>query len=637
MRKLFQHIRQSLSLKLIIGVLVLATLIFATSLGGQYLQSRRLVKQESVNRAIAELHIVSQHVSSMMTTIETAANSSSWMITEYLHPDSILDLSRRIVMLNANINGCSITTEPNIFPQHGRYFSAYTIREGDSIITVKEEPYEYFEKVWYKTPKELGKATWVDPFDDYNEGTLSAKDPIASYCKPIFNNNNEFIGVLSTDLSLPHLSKLVNSTKPYSGSYFMMIGKEGYLFIHPDSTKILKQTIFSGTDARQQTDIFALGHEMITGASGAQQVYISGEPCIVCYEPIAGTSWSLALVCPEKGFLHRYNNLTYIIVPLIAIGLLLIVLFCHYIIRQALSPLNQLVEQSQRISEGYYDEQIPHTQRTDVVGRLQNSFASMQESINQHINEIQQVNINTAQRNEELAKARKLAEEASQQKMAFIQDVTHQIRTPLNIIIGFAQVLHENSGEMTAEEVRPIADLIKHNTASLSRMILMLYDSSDSAYSQEKASFVFTNISCNKLVEECIECTYNHFPNIHIDFNKTIPDTFSICTSYLYLMRSLRELLYNSAKYSDGKNISVQVVPTEENSVQFIFEDTGPGIAEENLDKLFKPFTKVNDLSEGLGLGLPLIKNHIQALNGKLIYDKHYRKGCRFIVEMPVS
>ncbi len=637
MTKPFRHIRQSLSLKLSFGVLLLAALIFATSLGGQYLQSRHLVKQESVRRAIAELRTVSQHVSSMLTTIETAANSSSWMVTEYLHPDSLLSLSRRIVMLNANINGCSITTEPNIFPQHGRYFSAYTIRDGDSIITVKEEPYEYFDKVWYKTPKELGKDTWVDPFDDYNEGTLSAKVPIASYCKPIFDANNKFIGVLSTDLSLPHLSKLVHSTKPYPESYFMMIGKEGYLFIHPDSTKILKQTIFSGTDARQQTDIFALGHEMITGASGSQHVYISGKPCIVCYEPIAGTSWSLALVCPEKEFLHRYNNLTYIIVPLIAIGLLLIVLFCHRIVHQALSPLNQLVEQSQRISEGYYNEQIPHTQRTDVVGRLQNSFASMQESINQHVNKIKQININTAQRNEELAKARKLAEQASQQKMAFIQDVTHQIRTPLNIIIGFAQVLHENSGEMTAEEVRPIADLIKHNTASLSRMILMLYDSSDFAYSQEKSSFVFTNISCNKLIEECIACTHQHFPDIHIDFKKTLSDSFTIHTSHLYMMRSLREILYNSAKYSDGKNISVQVVSTGENSVHFIFEDTGPGIAEENLDRLFKPFTKINDLSEGLGLGLPLIRNHIQALGGKLIYDTHYHEGCRFIVEMPIK
>ncbi len=635
MKKIFRHIQESLSLKLTLSVLLLAILIFSASIGGLYFQSRHLVKEESVNRAIAELQTVSQHVSSMLTMIETAANSNSWLVTEHLHPDSLLALTRRIVILNANVNGCSITTEPDIFPQYGRYFSAYTIRENDSIITVREAPYEYFDKVWYKLPKELGKATWTDPFDDYNEGTLSAKEYIVSYCKPIFDNSKKIIGVLSTDLSLPRLSELVHSRRPYAGSYYMMIGKEGYLFIHPDSTKILQQTIFSGTDARQQTDIFALGHDMIAGASGAQHVFISGEPCLVCYQPVAGTSWSLALVCPEKSFLHRYNNLTYIIIPIIVIGLLLISLFCYNIVRRSMTPLRQLVEQTQRIKDGFYDEQIPHSKRQDVVGRLQNSFVLMQESLKRHVSEIQRVNMNAAQRNEELAKARKLAEEAKEQKIAFIQNVTHQIRTPLNIIMGFAQVLHDKSNEIAADEVQPITELIKHNSASLSRMILMLYDSSDTAHSQEKATFVYEHVSCNELVRECIAGTYNHFPHLHINFETTLSDDFTIFTSHLYLMRSLREILYNSAKFSDGENISVRVSSTDNKTVLFDFTDKGPGISTDYLDKMFMPFSKINDLSEGLGLGLPLVKNHILALGGKLSHDINYHEGCRFLIEIP--
>lgn len=69
--------------------------------------------------------------------------------------------------------------------------------------------------------------------------------------------------------------------------------------------------------------------------------------------------------------------------------------------------------------------------------------------------------------------------------------------------------------------------------------------------------------------------------------------------------------------------------------VRFIVEDTGPGIPEEKIDRLFMPFTKVNDLSEGLGLGLPLVMRHVRNLKGDVFIDTTYHLGCRIIVELP--
>ena len=69
--------------------------------------------------------------------------------------------------------------------------------------------------------------------------------------------------------------------------------------------------------------------------------------------------------------------------------------------------------------------------------------------------------------------------------------------------------------------------------------------------------------------------------------------------------------------------------------MRFIVEDTGPGIPEEDVNLLFEMFTKVNDLSEGLGLGLALTKRHIRNLGGDLFFDLDYHKGCRFIIELP--
>ena len=77
--------------------------------------------------------------------METATDINSWLVTENLQPDSLLAYTHRITQLNPDVDGCSITTEPDIFPQYGRYFSAYTVRHGDSITTVMETDYAYYD------------------------------------------------------------------------------------------------------------------------------------------------------------------------------------------------------------------------------------------------------------------------------------------------------------------------------------------------------------------------------------------------------------------------------------------------------------------------------------------------------------
>ena len=101
-------------------------------------------------------------------------------------------------------------------------------------------------------------------------------------------------------------------------------------------------------------------------------------------------------------------------------------------------------------------------------------------------------------------------------------------------------------------------------------------------------------------------------------------------------MLSMRELLYNSAKYSDGKHITLRITHTDD-KVLFCVEDTGPGISEERIEQMFEPFIKVDDLSEGLGLGLPLSKRHAQSLGGDLTLDTSYHEGCRFVLEVPIN
>ena len=633
---MLNRIRKSFSTKLSLGILLMTVTIFVVSLGVLFTQSRHIIRTEAVGRTKAVLNTTMQHIVRNLMTIENATNTCSWMIEQQFQPEQILDFTSRIVRLNPHIDGCSISAEPNMFKKYGRYFSAYTVRETDTITTVIEEEYEYFQKVWYKTPRNLESGCWVVYTDEVDSLKLTLDGMIASYGKPLYSADSSMVGIISTDLSLLRLSKVMSEVRPYPNSYFMMIDDEGRYFIHPDSTRLFTQTIFTNVDPRKQYDIIALGHEMTSGKQGQMVVNVDGAPCVVCYQPVSGTKWSLAIVCPDSDVLAGYYRLTYIVVPLLVIGLLVILLLCHRAVTVSIRPLNQLLDKTQTIASGNMEVYIPKSQRLDVIGRLQNSFATMLRYLNFHIGSVRYTTEQTKLRNEELERATRMAKEADKQKTIFIQNVSHQIRTPLNIIMGFSQVLSDAGKEkLSDEEMKSITDMMDHNSKHLKRMLQMLFDSSDTGLSEELNSQKHDLILCNDVAREAIENTNLYYPNLQISFQSELADDFCIKGNRLYLMRALRELLYNSAKYSDGQHVSLHVTPTDCN-IQYIVEDTGKNINEADRETIFKFFTKVDDLTEGLGLGLPLAKRHAQNLGGDLILDTSYQEGCRFIIEVPI-
>jgi HAMP domain-containing protein len=458
MRGLLSYFRHSVALRLGITILFFVLLVLSVSLGYLYIRSRQLVKTEVFERALKELEKTDLQMTDYLNEAEAATKDIEWQVMRHLQPDSLLSFSHRVVALNPDINGCSITMEPDFFPPSIGRFSAYSIRRNDSIITVREADYNYHEKIWYKKPKTMGKACWVDPYNDYTEGTLYNEDMIASYSKPLYDKEGHMIGVISTDLSLNWISSVLNRERPYPNSYYIMLGHDGRYFVHPDHDLIVNKTIYEGIDAKEHSDIIVLGHEMQSGERDYMEVNFDGEPCYVFYQPVEETGWSLALVCPENDIMGGYNRLGAIILVIMIVGLCIILIFWMRFMRHFISPLTQLVKQSHDIATGHFNESMPKTERRDLVGQLQNSFAAMQESLAEHIAQLQQVHDDTEKRNQQLLRANQLAQESLQGKRQFIQDVSHQIRTPLNIIQGFFMILGDASHEVPADQQKEMTD-----------------------------------------------------------------------------------------------------------------------------------------------------------------------------------
>ena len=635
-------IRRSFSAKVIMWVLLLAVPVFLASVGVLFWQSHKLIRAEAVDKASNVLACAMHRINRYLITTKTASHTNAWIVEQSLYPDSIQAITNRIATTNPYTDGCAISTEPGVIPQYPDGFMSVSFNTKDSVNTFIEPDHSYFQERWYSIPRTQRKPTWV-VFNDKNREQETDEDAtIAAYTHPLFNKKGKFVGVISIWLSLQHISNIMAEVRPYPHSYYVMIDEKGRYVGHPDSTRLFNQTIFSVADPQHQADLIALGYEMTKGNKGSMSVKINGKKSLVCYMPVEGTPWSLAIVCPHSDILRGFYRLTYIVVALLIVGLLLIFINCHKAVTVSLSPLQQLLEKTKAVSNGHLDVDIAHTKRTDVIGGLQNSFATMLESLNYYINSVRTATDQTKRYNRELEHTTQLAVEAQRQKTIFIQNVTHQIRTPLNIIMGFAQILNcptddtSLSEELGQDEIKSIASTMTHNSRLLIRMVMMLFDSSENGKAETANCDKREMVACNDVCQVALKFTTKNHPDIPVEYKTELADDFCIHTNFRYLEYSLEELLSNAVRYSDQRHISLHVTRNEE-FVRFVVQDTGKGIAEADREHIFKFFTKVDDFSEGLGLGLPLTKRHAETLGGNLILDTTYHEGSRFIFEIPVA
>ena len=405
MKKLLFLIRRSMPVKLTLWIALLSSLVLLASLGFMFSQSKKSVRQEALNRAEQVLDNTVQRVTNVLDRVEVATDNMDWLPVRHLKtPDSMFVYSRRILENNPELNGCSISFEPYYFPGKGKYFSAYSLNQDGEILTEQEggPHYEYFTFDWYQMAKLLDEPCWTEPYFDFNPDGFYSKEMIASYCKPLKDAQGRYIGTISVDLPLGWLSETIAAVKPYPNSYSIMIGRGGTFFVHPDSTKLFYQTIFTETLEREDPDRTALGKAMQAGEEGMKQMVIDGQNCYVFYKPLGTTNWSMGLVCPERDILSGYKRLQQAVLIIVVLGLLLMLDLISRVIRNELEPLSELNRQAKTIAAGHFQEELVDEGRIDEIGQLNRSFAGMQHSLINYIDELKQTTAQKASIEHEL-------------------------------------------------------------------------------------------------------------------------------------------------------------------------------------------------------------------------------------------
>ena len=235
----------------------------------------------------------------------------------------------------------------------------------------------------------------------------------------------------------------------------------------------------------------------------------------------------------------------------------------------------------------------------------------------------------------ELTKAYNKAMESEKMKTAFIQNVSHEVRTPLNIITGFAQVIADPDLADSAEERQHIAMMMQKSTRQVTSLIDEILGLSliESTEQMQQNDLIHVNALLNNLKQEYMEMVTS---GTLLSVETSLDDSFVVKSNENLLHRIISCLLDNACKYTENGRITLKA-SQEGKQLRLVVEDTGSGIPVAEAERIFDRFVKLDNFKEGIGLGLPLSRKLAEQLGGEIKLDTTYTDGARFIVTLPIA
>lgn len=227
------------------------------------------------------------------------------------------------------------------------------------------------------------------------------------------------------------------------------------------------------------------------------------------------------------------------------------------------------------------------------------------------------------------------AVQAIQRKNMFLSNMSHEVCTPLNAIVGFSAVLTDEDESFDDESRREFSEIIKVNSFQLLKLINDILDFSD--FENDNITF---NIRTHDAVKLCNEVVETVMASRKLEVEMRFDTDLSVLmldTDDARLRQVLINLLVNATKFTEQGSIVLELKMADAGTALFSVTDTGCGIPPEKQHLIFERFEKLNDFVQGSGLGLSICQLIVKYMNGKLWVDSGYTRGARFCFTHPLK
>jgi len=378
------------------------------------------------------------------------------------------------------------------------------------------------------------------------------------------------------------------------------------------------------------------------------RIFRANDNCISCHNPQGAAvafnkNEAIGAVLIQRPLeeLSRtiWLNRLWIFIAFIIAGTGAIVAFYIITQRVILRPVRQLRAMANNVAEGNFD--IRSGIKTgDEFEKLAEAFNHMLDSLEAAREKLRQANkqlddkiVELSERNIELFKANKV-------KGEFLANISHEFRTPLNAILGFAEILREKGSVLREEKGRKYAEHIITAGQSLLKMVNDLLDLAKTEAGKMKLHIENTTIQeiCRGIIAPFATITRKNKIKVRLIIDDNIPP---LSTDTGKVRQIIYNFLSNAVKFTPPRGrIEIRASMRDDKMVRIAVSDTGCGIAEEDREKIFEKFRQADGsltrVSTGSGLGLAISKELALLLAGNVGVESELGKGSTFWVDIPV-